>query len=168
MQRVFGVRERDYRAEPEEVRAETAAGSVIAGRRMRQDFSLLPGEGRAPTRGTPTAPLPRWRRSAAAAAPGCGESSFPGVCGICSIRRGREIAGFARDCGIRPEIELPFGVIGRVLVREQGKVAVLSSWWSVRSPSLFRSPGGMRACWRAVRPPVERSRWSRGRPGCWC
>ena len=128
LQRVFGVRERDYRAEPEEVRAETAAGSVIAGRRMRQDFSLLPGEG--------ARIYARYADGAVAAVEKkCGRGRAR-LWGIELSRRLRdlfdpagegEIAGFARDCGIRPEIELPFGVIGRVLVREQGKVAVLSS-----------------------------------------
>ena len=128
LQQVFGAREREYRAESEEVRAVRVDGLSIAGRRMRQDFMPLPGaEAKIYARysdGTVAAVENRFGRGRAR------------LWGVELSRRLRnvfdpaaegEISGFAGESGVRPEMELPCGVIGRVMERETSRVAVLNS-----------------------------------------
>lgn len=144
LQQVFGVREREYRAEPEEVRTETCRGVAVTGRRMRQEFELLPGEG--------ARIYARYADGSVAAVEREFGRGRARLWGIELSRRLRElfdpageeeIAGFARDCGIRPEIELPLGVVGRVLEQENARIAVLNSFLetplTVPLPEAWRS-----------------------------
>ncbi len=154
LEQVFGVREQDYLAMPEEVSAEIVDGNTVAGRQMRQEFELLGG--------TNSRIHARYSDGAAAAVDcryGEGRTRIWGLelTRVLHDRYDRgtegEVVGFALAAGVAPALELPEGVSGKLLRGEGGDVAVLGCY--AVEPVSFRLPIRGRA--RALCAPAEQT-----------
>ena len=124
MDSIFGGREIDYTAAPEAVSAQTSDGTSLTGRTMRQVFTPYEN-GRV---------YARYADGAAAAVesfPGKGHARIWGLelsralCDVSDPATEREIVGFALESGVKPELELPYGITGRILHGCGYDVAVL-------------------------------------------
>lgn len=121
---VFGCREKDYIAQPQDIAVKTSGGLAVHGNRMQQRFELFENA-------KCHAKYPDGSIAAVNAVYGKGHSRIWGI-ELCrtlrheSIRENvLEIADFALSAGVRPELDCPDGVTGRILENDEWRVCVL-------------------------------------------
>ncbi len=121
---LFGVREAEFLTGNGEFEAVTNTGIRVCGQKRRQIFEPHPGA-------TVHATYPDGSAAAVDHSFGRGASRIWGLDLAlrlqehCDSAAEREIASFARECGVSPELELPPGIVGRKLTSPDGDGVIL-------------------------------------------